>query len=237
MIECIDLGLIGYKESWQIQEDLRLKREKGETPDRLLLLEHPPVFTLGKRDCEDDITSTREVIAADGIDIVKTNRGGRITYHGPGQLVGYFICNVNEAVKSANIPPLCKGRLGGVDLPPLTPPYKGGVRGIKHFVYLIEELCLNVLSGFGIKGRRDPDHPGIWVGQSKIAAIGLHVSRGITQHGFALNVNPDLNHYRHIIACGIKGHGTTSMQVISGTSASIDRVKRSVRELAASVFS
>jgi lipoate-protein ligase B len=198
MIECVDLGLINYNEAWKVQEDLRLKRERGEISDRLLLLEHPPVFTLGKRDCDEDIVSARGLIAKDGIDIVKTNRGGRITYHGPGQLVGYFICSVNEI-------------------------------GVKRFVWLIEELLIGVLSGFGIEGNRDPEHPGIWVGKNKIAAIGLHVSRGITQHGFALNVNPDLNHYRHIIPCGIKARGVTSMEVLLGRSPSVEEVKKTLK--------
>jgi len=224
MIECIDLGHINYNEAMEIQRDLSLKRERAEIPDRLLLLEHPPVFTLGRRDCDEDIVSTRELIASDGIEIIKTDRGGRITYHGPGQLVGYFICNVNEIVKS--IPPLCKGRLGGVDLPPLTPPYKGGEHGIKRFVWLIEEILIRVLSDFGIKGHRDPDHPGVWVGKDKIAAIGLHVSRGITRHGFALNVSPDLGHYRHIIPCGIRQRGITSMEAILGRAPSLEEVKK-----------
>lgn len=103
MIECTDLGLIGYREAWEIQEDLRLRRERGQIPDRLLLLEHPPVFTMGRRDCAGDIVSGPDAIARDGIAVVKTNRGGRITYHGPGQLVGYFICNLNEVVRHAVI--------------------------------------------------------------------------------------------------------------------------------------
>ncbi len=211
MIDCFDLGLIGYSEAWRVQEDLRLKREKEEICDRLLLLEHPPVFTLGRRECDEDIVSTRELIAKDGIDIVKTNRGGRITYHGPGQLVGYFICNVNEVVRH------CVIASGAKQSP-----------GIKGFVWFIEELLLRVLADFSVKGSRDPDHPGIWVGRDKIAAIGLHVSHGITQHGFALNVNPDLSHYRHIIPCGIKARGVTSLACLLEKAPSVDEVKHAI---------
>jgi lipoate-protein ligase B len=282
MMDLVDLGLINYNEALKIQEELRGRRQREEVRDRLLLLEHSPVFTLGRRDCDEDIISPRETIASDGIDIIKTNRGGRITYHGPGQLVGYLICNLNEVVKSANIPPLCdrgrepteggwprkcpearavgrKGRLGGVDLPPLTPPYteiliqrlmksgagfrlkdpledKGGERGIKRFVFLIEELILRVIAEFGIEGCRDPEHPGIWVGCDKIAAIGLHVSRGITQHGFALNVDPNLDHYRHIIPCGIKARGVTSLGALLQKSPSMNDVKLSLITHAGSVF-
>ncbi len=194
MIECVDLGLISYTEAWGIQEELRARREKGDIPDRLLLLEHPPVLTLGKRECKEDIVSSPEAIAADGIGIVKANRGGRVTYHGPGQLVGYFIFDVGDA-------------------------------GIKRFVCLIEELLIETLGEFGIKGHRDREHPGVWVGQDKIAAIGLHVSRGITQHGFALNVDPNLSHYRHIVPCGIRGRGVTSMKVLMETCPAMGAVR------------
>lgn len=198
MIECVDLGLISYTEAWGIQEELRARRERGDICDRLLLLEHPPVLTLGKRECEEDIVSSPEAIAADGIGIVKANRGGRITYHGPGQLVGYFIFDVADV-------------------------------GVKRFVCLIEELLIQLLSDFGIQSHRDGEHPGVWVGRDKIAAIGLHVSRGITQHGFSLNVDPDLSHYRHIVPCGIRGRGVTSMKMLMGTCPAMDAVRTTLK--------
>ncbi len=213
MIECVDLGLINYNKAWEIQETLRGERERGEIPDRVLLLEHPPIFTLGKRVCEGDILSTKELIAADGIDVIKTNRGGRATYHGPGQLVGYFICSVSEMARRSSPSPLWGEGQGEGD------------RGVKRFVFLIEELLIRVLADFGIQSNRDPVHPGVWVGRDKIAAIGLHVSRGITQHGFALNVSCDLSHYRHIVPCGIKNRGVTSIKQLLGKAPPIDEVK------------
>lgn len=190
-----DLGLIPYKDAWQMQEELHKKRVAGEIPDTVLLLEHPPVFTIGRRDCEADIISPNNLIERDGIEIVKTNRGGRVTYHGPGQLMCYFICAVS---------------------------------GVKEFVYSIEEICLKTISEFGLKGSRDPEHPGIWVGKEKIAAIGLHISHGVSQHGFALNVSPNLLHYKHILPCGIQDKGITSLKKLLGKDVSVNEVKKSV---------
>jgi lipoyl(octanoyl) transferase len=197
-IDCHNLGLIDYRRAWEMQKELHARRANDEISDTLLLLEHPPVFTLGKRDCPEDIISSPDLIASDGIEIIKTERGGRITYHGPGQLVGYFICRVSE------------------------------MGGIKRFVFLIEELLLRVLADYDVKGGRDPAHPGIWVGKNKIAAIGLHVSRNITQHGFALNVNPDLDHYRHIVPCGIRDRGVTSLERLLNEAPSINEIKEKI---------
>lgn len=205
MMLCRDLGLIDYNEAWLIQERLRSEREKNVIPDTLLLLEHPPVFTLGKRDCPQDIISTPDEISKDGIEIIKTNRGGRVTYHGPGQLVGYFICSIDNV-------------------------------GVKRFVYEIEDLLIRVLADYGIKGDRDAKHPGIFVGKNKIAAIGLHVSKGITQHGFALNVSTNLDHYRHIIPCGIKDRGITSLEVLLRRIVPMDEVKRAFQDKKSATF-
>jgi len=222
MIECTDLGTIHYLGAWQIQEKLQKKREEGKIPNRILLLEHLPIFTLGKRDCEADIISPEQVIAAEGIDVVKSNRGGRVTYHGPGQLVCYFICDIDEMVKASR-----NAKLVG-DSPACNIRKSGGFSGIKKFVWLIEEICIRVLTDFGIEGIRDPQHPGIWVARNKIAAIGLHVTRGISQHGFSLNVNCNLSHYRHIIPCGIHNRGVTSIENILGKAPNISEVKKSV---------
>ena len=197
VMEYQDLGTIPYKEAWRLQDELRVKRIADEIPDRLLLVEHPPVFTIGWRESEGDFLSPRETIAADGIEIVKTNRGGRITYHGPGQMVGYFIVKL-EAL---------------------------GI-GIKELVRAIEEGCLRLLAGCGIEAAREPQHPGIWVGRMKIAAIGLHVQHGVTEHGVALNVAGDLKPYRHIVACGIRDRGVTSMAQLLATPPAMTEVKR-----------
>lgn len=207
-LRCVDLGLMDYRQAWELQEKLREQRFQGKEGDTLLLVEHPPVVTLGHRDCHEDFISPPEVIAADGIDVIKSNRGGRITYHGPGQVVGYAIYQI-----------------------------AGFGMAVGDFVSAIEELCLRVLADFGIVGQRDTAYPGIWVGSEKIAAIGLHFSRGISQHGFALNVDPNLTHYRHIIPCGIRDRGVTSMKKILGEAPSLALVKEHLQQHAGTILS
>lgn len=207
-LEWQDLGVLRYRDAWRLQDELRERRVAGEIGDRFLLVEHPPVFTLGKRDCSDDFLSSPEAISADGIEMVRCNRGGRVTYHGPGQLVGYFICG-----------------LSSLEL------------GVRDFMKEIEIVCLRVLSDFNIDANTDDENPGIWVGHDKLVAIGLNVSRGVTQHGFAVNVDCDLGAYRHIVACGIKGRGVTAISRVLGHSPGMPEVKRSVISHIGKVFS
>ncbi len=207
-VEWQDLGLVPYEDAWQVQEKLRKERSADEISDRFLFVEHPPVFTLGKRDCSDDFLTSQDEITADGIDIIKCNRGGKITYHGPGQIVGYFIF-----------------KLSGMGL------------GVKDFVSSIEEICLRSLSNFGIDATRDEEHPGLWIGKNKIVAIGLNVSHDVTQHGFAMNVNCDLKPYRHIVACGIKGRGVTSFAELLGIAPSAAEVKKNITKHMSEVLS
>lgn len=206
-IEWQDLGRMHYRQAWALQDSLRSMRIAGHIGDRLLFVEHPPVFTIGRRDCSEDFLSSDQAIAADGIEVVKTNRGGRVTYHGPGQLVTYFICHLDS--------------LG---------------LGVRDFVRAVEEICIKTVDGFGILAHRVEGRPGVWVGQDKLVAIGLNVTHGVTQHGFALNVNCDLAPYSHIAACGIKGLGITSMSSILGRSPSIDEVKGMVVKMTGEVL-
>ncbi|MBI4126037.1 MAG: lipoyl(octanoyl) transferase LipB [Deltaproteobacteria bacterium] len=194
-----DIGLVPYRQAWQLQEELRTRRIAGEIGDQFLLVEHPPVYTLGKRDCDKDLLVPREMVAREGIEVVKTNRGGRVTYHGPGQMAGYFICSLDEQ---------------GISVP--------------EFVRRVEELVIQVLADVGIDGERDPEYPGVWVGRDKIAAIGLNFSHRVSQHGFALNVSPNLDHYRFIIPCGITDRGVTSMEKILGRVVPMAMVKERV---------
>lgn len=196
-MEWQDLGTMPYRQAWALQNDLRNKRIAGEIGDRLLLVEHPPVFTIGRRDSCGDFRSSPEAIAVDSIDVVKTNRGGRVTYHGPGQLVAYFIFD-----------------LSGIGV------------GVAEFVWLMGQSCIRLLADYGINAAHDPDHPGIWVGRDKMCAIGLNVSRGVTQHGLAINVSCDLTPYRHIVACGINNRGVTSMARIIGKTPPMAEIKR-----------
>ena len=175
------LGKIGYSDAINIQERLVGERLLGSIGDRILLLEHPSVITQGKRDCLEDFLSSEEEIRAAGIEIVRVDRGGRLTYHGPGQLVAYFIFDVTS------------------------------YGGIKQFVRLIEDVLIGVCADAAIEAGRDPEHPGVWVGRDKIAAIGLHVRKGISSHGIALNVCCDLDSFKHIVPCGIQAGGVTSM--------------------------
>jgi len=206
-IEWQDLGVMDYRVAWDLQMGLRAMRTRGKIRNRFLVVEHPPVFTMGKRDCDSDFVTSMDDVRHDGIDIVKCDRGGRITYHGPGQLVGYFIFDLTS-----------------IDL------------GVKDFVSAVEDVCIGILSDFNIASSKDSEHPGVWVGNNKIAAIGLNISHGVTQHGFALNVNCDLSHYRHIIACGIMDRGVTTMNLTSGSDVSIDEVKKSAVTRVGDVF-
>ena len=196
-----DLGRVPYREAWAMQEELRSARARGGIPDRLLLLEHDPVITLGRRGCSEDVLSSEGELAAAGIEVVATNRGGRATYHGPGQLVGYLICE-----------------LAGFGV------------GVRAFVHSVEEVLIRALAGFGIGAGRDEDYPGLWVGRDKIVAVGLNISHGITQHGFALGVSDDLDAYRHIVACGISDRGVTTMERVTGRAHRMDEIKVAVVE-------
>ncbi len=182
-----DLGVIPYREAWDYQEELREARRLGKIPDTFLFCEHPPVFTVGRQDCRDDWRATFDHIRNAGIDVVEANRGGRITYHGPGQIIGYFIFDLT----AQNL-------------------------GVRAFVDRIEELLIRSVAPFGISATRDAINPGIWVEDNKLGAIGLHISRGISQHGFALNHSPRMSDYQYIVPCGIANRGVTSMRELLG---------------------
>lgn len=202
-----DLGTVRYADAWSLQDELREQRLAGKIKNRMLLLAHPPVITQGKRGIASDVLTPEDELAKEGIDLFVTNRGGRATYHGPGQVVGYFIFD-----------------LGSIGL------------GVKEFVRAIESLLMEALAGFGIEAGRDEDHPGLWVGRDKIAAIGLNISHNVTQHGFALNASCDLAPYRHIVACGISDRGVTTMERVLGRPQQEGPVKRAIVRAAAGAF-
>jgi lipoate-protein ligase B len=181
------LGLIPYREALALQRRLAEARAADDAADTLLLLEHPPVLTLGRRGSWDDILASPERLSELGIEVVEVNRGGLVTYHGPGQLVGYPICNLRKLAGDA-------------------PKY---VRGL-------EEVIMRALAEQGIQGFRDPAARGVWTDGGKIAAIGVAVSRGITMHGFAVNLQPDLSHFRLINPCGLGDRGVTSAERLLG---------------------
>lgn len=178
----IDLGTSEFKDTWNLQKELQEKRILGEIEDQLILVEHPAVYTLGKNASREHILKKRE-----GVSVIQTDRGGNITFHGPGQLVGYPIVDLSF--------------------------YK---RSITWYMRELEQLMIDVLKEYGIEGSTKKGLTGTWVKNHKIAALGVRISRWVTMHGFSLNINPDLKYYQDIVPCGIEGYGVTSMAMIMG---------------------
>ena len=179
----VSTGKIGYLSAWQIQKDLHSRVAGGELPGVLLLLEHPHGYTLGRRGRTSDILATPDKLSRLGVEVQQVDRGGEVTYHGPGQLIGYPIVNLR--------------RWGG---------------GPLRYVRALEEVIVAALGEFGLHANSGEKPTGVWVGESKIAAIGVKVSRGVTTHGFALNVNPDLSYFDHIVPCGMPEGRVTSLE-------------------------
>ncbi|MBM3945123.1 MAG: lipoyl(octanoyl) transferase LipB [SAR202 cluster bacterium] len=198
-------GTVGYAEAYGLQKRLAARVAGGGLPGALLLLEHPHVFTLGRRGKMDDILSPPERLLELGVTVHQTDRGGEVTYHGPGQLVGYPIVDVRA----------CGGPVA--------------------FVRGIQEALIATLADFGIAGESTDRPTGVWVGDAKIAAIGLHVSRGVSTHGFALNVAPDLSFFSHIVPCGLPDSPVTSMEREAGIT-DAQRVAESVERHLGRVF-
>lgn len=177
------LGQVPYGSALELQRELVRSRRKGEIPDQLLLLEHPHVITLGTAATSDHVLIGEEERRLLGIELFEIGRGGDVTYHGPGQLVGYPILDLK--------PDRCD---------------------LHRYVRDLEEVLIRLISGYGIEASRKPGMTGVWVGDEKVAAIGVRVSSGwITSHGFALNVNTDLSYFDAIVPCGIRTHGVTSL--------------------------
>ena len=177
------LGPVGYADALKIQRSLHSRVAGGEMDGALLLLEHTHVYTLGRRGAPDDILAPPDTLSSLGVAVHHVDRGGEVTYHGPGQLVGYPIVSLR--------------RLG---MRPL------------EYVRSLERLLIDTLAGFGIPAEAEGHPTGVWTGGAKIGAIGVRVSRGVTTHGFALNVSPDLGYFDHIVPCGIEDCRVTSME-------------------------
>jgi lipoate-protein ligase B len=183
----IDLGVVDYEKTWDLQHQLWSRRVEEELPDLLLILEHPHVITLGRRGNRSNLIATSEVLGALKIPIFHVERGGDVTYHGPGQIVVYPILYLKEY----------------------------GYR-IVRYVDQLEEVILRVLRDFGIEGRRDPMNRGVWVEEEKIASVGVAIRQWISFHGFALNYGTDLTYFDLINPCGLEGKKMTSMAKILG---------------------
>ena len=191
-----DLGRIGYPDAMRLQDELVERRLREEIGDTLLLLEHPPVITLGRRGTAQDIFAAEATLAKLGIGVERTTRGGLVTYHGPGQLVGY---------------PIVRLRARGLSVP--------------CYVHALELAIVDALGEIGVSAHVDDEHVGVWTAAGKIAAIGVAQRHGVSLHGFAVNLQPDLSHFTLINPCGIGDLGVTSAAAILGHPVDIDDFK------------
>lgn len=185
-----DLGRQEYSKALAIQRDLVEKRRREEIQDTLLFVEHPPVITMGRRASSKDLRVTEQFLTSQNVAVHHIERGGEATYHGPGQIVGYTIINLYNHE-----------------------------RKLREFIWKLEEIFIRFLyDNFSIQAARIKNLHGVWVGNEKVAAIGISISNKITMHGFALNVNTDLTHFQWIVPCGIQDKGVTSIKKLTGRS-------------------
>jgi lipoyl(octanoyl) transferase len=196
-----------YAEAHELQQELVEKRKRDEIPDQFLLLEHPHVITLGRAANGANVLIDDETRARFGVELFETGRGGDVTYHGPGQLVGYPI------IKLA--PDRCD---------------------IRRYVRDLEDVLIRTAADFGISARRIEGLTGVWAGNEKLAAIGVRISRWVTMHGFALNITTDLDYFRLIVPCGIRNHGVTSLHKLLGSPVEMSDVREVVTRQFANVF-
>jgi lipoate-protein ligase B len=200
------LGRVEYPAAWSWQRELFLARLDGDREDTLMLLEHPPTYTLGRRALEEDLVYGEGQRAARGISLYKVDRGGRATYHGPGQLVGYPIMALGDRYD------------------------------VMEYLRKLEEVLIRTSADLGIEAKRDADHTGVWVGNNKIGAIGVKITRGITMHGFAFNVATDLSMFGGIVPCGIQGRWVTSVLAETGRNHTLKEVATIASNHLATVF-
>jgi lipoyl(octanoyl) transferase len=196
MIEIRDIGTLDYHAALALQESLVSARKAGEIQDQLIFVEHPHVVTMGRNSKVSNILASPEVLQATGIALHETNRGGDVTYHGPGQLVGYPILDLNL--------------------------YK---RDVRWYVCAIEKAIIATLAEYGLHGEHIDGLTGVWVSGAKIAAIGVHISRWITSHGFALNIDTDLTYFQYIVPCGLT-KPVTSLRALGVSTTRADVIGR-----------
>ena len=176
------LGTVPYRPTWELQDELADQRRSRRIGDRLLLLEHFPVYTIGRGGDPANMLATPDRLREIGAELIRIDRGGDVTFHGPGQIVAYPIVELRDPLD------------------------------LRRYVRILEAAIIDTAAGFGVTADRLPGHPGIWVeGERKLAAVGVRVRRGVTTHGLALNVNPDLRWFDEMVPCGIRGKGVTSV--------------------------
>ncbi len=202
-----DVGLVDYREGLLLQEKLLNLRKSGTISDVLLLLQHPSVFTIGRSGIAENIIVPEETLVKKGIPVFHTNRGGDITYHGPGQLVGYPILNLREHGLT-----------------------------VHQYVWNLEEVVIRTLADFGIGGQRVSGRRGVWVGREKVCSLGLRVSGEVSMHGFALNVNTNLKYFTYIIPCGIIGVSITSVSKLLSHDVEIGEIQENLLRHFSQVF-
>ena len=201
------LGRIEYGAAFALQERLVAARAKQEIPDTLLLLEHDPVITLGRGAKQANVLASRELLAAQGVALHETGRGGDVTYHGPGQLVGYPILDLNP-----------------------------DRRDVRRYVQNLEEVMIRIAARYGLTAGRVPGLNGTWIDDRKLGAVGVRIQRWITLHGFALNVSTNLSAFDLIVPCGIKDKRVTSLEQELGKAPSMDEVMTAATAAFADVF-
>jgi lipoyl(octanoyl) transferase len=206
LLEVRRLGRVAYADALALQKELEQKVIAERERDYLLLLEHPHTFTLGRRAKENGVLATKEMLEALGVSVFETNRGGKVTYHGLGQIVGYPIINLSPDRED-----------------------------VRRYVRDLEEVLIRALADFGIEAFRIEDLTGVHTSEGKVAAIGVHIKRWVTSHGFALNVNTDLSYYNWIIAC--EGEPVTSMDKLLGRELTLPEVEDRLIERFCEVFS
>jgi lipoyl(octanoyl) transferase len=209
IVEVHWLGTIPYAEGIDLQKRLVEQRKTDAIPDQLLLLEHPPVITLGvkTRDDRSHIVANAETLREEGVEVVESGRGGDVTYHGPGQLVGYPIIDLK--------PDRCD---------------------VHRYVRDLEEMIIQAVATFGIAAHRTSRLTGVWVGDEKLAAIGVRIARWVTSHGFALNVSTKLDHFGLIVPCGIADKGVTSLERLTGERLPLESVIPAICDAFGTVF-
>lgn len=201
------LGQIDYPAALDLQRARVEARKAGRIPDTLLLLEHPHVYTLGRNARRENILASPERLAKLGAAVFETDRGGDVTYHGPGQLVGYPIFDLN-----------------------------GYRRDVRWYMRSLEDAFIRVAGGYGIQARRIDGLTGVWVGDAKLVAMGVHISRWVTSHGFAFNVSTDLSYFERIVPCGLPDKGVTSLEKLLSRRIEMDDAAERVVEAVGTVF-
>lgn len=202
------LGRVPYTEAMTLQAELVARRKVEETSDTLLLFEHPHVYTLGRNARRPQLPADRDKLQGLGAEVHETDRGGDITYHGPGQLLGYPILDLKQHR-----------------------------RDVRWYMETLEEVLIRTVKDFGITAHPRDGMRGVWVGEEKLGSLGVHLSRWVTSHGFALNVNTDLTYFDHIIPCGLEGVRMTSLEKLTGGSICLENIQERVINHFAKLFS